>query len=142
MKKGWELIEELFGEDLDFMGEITDMDGVVEISDALSYNDDWWNYHLVTIKYEGKYYTYECRKHVSPICGDTEYFEETFQEVEIKEDIEEKWIVLRDNIISELEGLRTDGLYGDSYEAEKVFVWVLSKMDELHKVNDNSNILS
>ncbi|WP_258073262.1 hypothetical protein [Brevibacillus laterosporus] len=41
MKKGWELIEELFGEDLDFMGEITDMDGVVVISDVLSYNDDW-----------------------------------------------------------------------------------------------------
>ncbi|WP_141213044.1 hypothetical protein [Brevibacillus laterosporus] len=70
------------------MGEITDMDGVVEISDVLSYNDDWWNYHLVTIEYEGKRYTYEYRKHVAPICGDTEYFGETFQEVEIKEDIE------------------------------------------------------
>ncbi|AYB37649.1 hypothetical protein [Brevibacillus laterosporus] len=142
MKKGWELINELFGEDFDFMGEIIDMDGVVEISDVISYNDDWWNYHLVTIEYEGKYYTYEYRKHVAPICGDIEYYGETFQEVENKEDIEEKWRILRNNIISELEGLRTAGLYGDSYEAEKAFVWVLSKMDELHKVNDSDNILS
>ncbi|MGG0793705.1 hypothetical protein ABE137_06835 [Brevibacillus laterosporus] len=137
MRKGWELIKELFGEDFDFMGEITDMDGVEEISDVLSYNDDWWNYHLVTIEYEGNRYTYGYRKHVAPICGDIEYYGESFQEVEIKENIEEKWRVLRDKIIGELEGAEA----GEHYDVAKVLEWVLNKMDELHKVNDSSDIL-
>lgn len=90
MKTGYELIEELFGEDFDSSDpyELRDNDlkGFELISDELSYNSGWYNYYKLTFKHikTGKKYSIEYNSHTSDNVCDGGFLTDTLKE--IKED--------------------------------------------------------
>ncbi|HHB2481355.1 TPA: hypothetical protein ACORDH_002806 [Bacillus cereus] len=81
MKKGLELFEEVFGEDVtieEVRGE--EVEGA-EISYENEYHSGWWIYQDVIVKYKGKKYSFEYREHSSDNCCDNDCYIDTFVEV-------------------------------------------------------------
>ncbi|AGI11840.1 hypothetical protein X915_gp118 [Bacillus phage vB_BanS-Tsamsa] len=91
--EGLKLIEQVFADVIEEYGsmdlyEIEDLEGVTEYDDDIDYNDDWYNFHIVTFKYKGKYYSFEYKRHTSDNVCDTEYFYGTFKEIKILKPLE------------------------------------------------------
>lgn len=84
MKKGQELFDEVFREEIEENGEmdffeIQELDEVSCYDDSIDYNSGWYNHHEVTFRYKGKKYGFEYKAHVS-VC-DKEYNMNSFREV-------------------------------------------------------------
>lgn len=83
MKTGYDLVEEVFGEEaIDHLREIEEVDGVEDYTENLSYNSGWYNYYEVTFKFKGKKYSFEFKSHTSDNVCDMEFFYESFKEIE------------------------------------------------------------
>ncbi|HDR7066903.1 TPA: hypothetical protein QCW42_004009 [Bacillus cereus] len=81
MKKGLELFEEVFGEEItieEVRGE--EVEGV-EISYENEFHNGWWIYQDVIVDYKGKKYSFEYREHSSDNCCDNDCYINTFMEI-------------------------------------------------------------
>lgn len=79
--RGYKLLEEVFGEDLDDIFSLIrdgDLEGVTTVTESLSYNSGWYNYYVIMFDYKGKRYSFEYKDHTSDNVCDMSYLPETF----------------------------------------------------------------
>lgn len=128
---GHELFEKVFAEQIEEYGEfepheIQDLDGVTCYDEDIDGSEGWFNYYLVTFRYEGKKYSFEFRKHTSDNVCEIDYYISSFQEV-IPHNELDKAI---DKIIKTIE----DENYGSWEEIVRDLEGVKQKFSHLNEV--------
>jgi hypothetical protein len=89
-KTGRELLEEVFADRIEEYGEIElseiedCIDGVTNYDEVCSQNG-WWIEYTATFRYKGKKYRFDYRRHASDNVSDSDWYEDTFAEVEEKD---------------------------------------------------------
>ncbi len=123
---GQDLFEKVFAkqiEDEDWgnfeLHNIEEVDEVTCYDEDITGSEGWYNYYLVTFRYDGKKYSFEYRKHTSDNVCETEHYPDTFREVvsdnefdktvdEIIKDIEDETVNSWEEIVRQLENLKTN----------------------------------
>ncbi|PGO60573.1 hypothetical protein [Priestia megaterium] len=89
-KTGRELLEEVFADRIEEYGEIElseiedCIDGVT-CYEEVGFHNGWWIEYTATFRYKGKKYTFDYKTHASDNVCDSEWYEDTFAEVEEKD---------------------------------------------------------
>lgn len=117
---GRELFEQVFGDEIEDLYEIEELDEVVNYDEVSTSRDGWYFENTYEFRYNGKKYAFEVREHSSDNVCDTTYLMDSFREVKPHNVLEEAI----ESIINDIENERYDTLeevIGDLEDLKRKF---------------------
>lgn len=121
---GQELFEQVFGDEIEELYEIEDLDGVTNYDEVSTSRDGWYFENTYEFRYNGKKYAFEVRDHSSDNVCDTTYLMGSFRVVKTHNVLEEEI----EKIISGIENQSYDTfeeIIGDLEDLKRKFNYLI-----------------